>query len=118
MNCQKCGLVLDAGVKFCGNCGQAINDAQQAATVKAKRRWLERGGNLAIASLVMGVLSLPAGILLPFAGLPLSLGAVAFGLISRQTDRPGYAWTGFSFGVLAALISATMLWYVLNLAGS
>jgi hypothetical protein len=63
----------------------------------------ERSG-FAIASLVLGVVSLCAW-LLPICGVPISLVAVVLGALSLNSPRRGMAIAGIVLGAIAILLS-------------
>jgi hypothetical protein len=63
----------------------------------------DRGG-LAIASLVLGIISLCAW-LLPICGIPFSGVAIVLGALSMGSSRRAMAIAGLIMGVLALLLS-------------
>lgn len=125
MNCYICELPLDAGARFCGNCGAPVRapGAQQAApqshpqhiqspqatpsTHRAPQKSRDRtwAGVIALLSSIVALI----GISWAVCGVAASFSAILFGIVGLKSKRRWLALLGIALGLLLLCISTFRL---------
>ncbi len=81
-------------------------DAKQQPAIKQP----SSGGNgLGIASLILGILSIPFAFFISPLGIILGILALIFGIIQRKKSPNGVATTGLVLGIIGALLSIVVI---------
>src|SRR3990167_9411509 len=142
MNCSKCGQPVESGVAFCGNCGNPMAQAATASTQSATNstqapqasnmspaavapaagatQVIPKTNVKAIVSLVLGILSVPSG-LVPILGVTLGITGLVFGILSRKTNKGGMGLAGIilsSIGIAGSIIFFIIAVIALSAASS
>lgn len=112
VKCKRCGMVCWSGAEACTGCNQSLFESRQrgyddgyaaAAGGNAKKR-----AGLAVASLVIGIISLPTlGILGVGALAGITLGVVA--LVRAKREPATYGGQGLAIGGIVASALSLML---------
>lgn len=114
-------MPLDIGAEFCGNCGLALNPAQHPApahpqTAAAVQPQGETNFNgHATAALVLGVMAIPGMGFFP-VGIPVSVAAITFGLLGRNSGKKARAKWGIVLGILGVI--GAIVFFVIYLRAS
>ncbi len=94
MFCMKCGKEISDDVAFCPYCGAST----KGETPHPERKEKEVAKEYALASLVLGILSL----LIPFLDLPFAIIAI---VLSNKGKGTTYAETGKVTGIIGLILS-------------
>ncbi|MCR4793594.1 MAG: zinc-ribbon domain-containing protein [Ruminococcus sp.] len=92
MFCRYCGKENSDDANFCNSCGKSLsgestpNNTQQPAPARPAA---ELTANLAIASLIFGICSIPMAFLALWLSLLCAICAIVLGKISLDQKRPG-----------------------------
>lgn len=109
--CSSCGSLIKGDDKYCPNCGKPVNGTStqtfSATNTNCGQKYNYSSSSLAIASLVMGILSLF------FFGLIFGILAICFGYKEKDTDTK--AKTGFILGIIGIVGWAIIFFFYLLL---
>lgn len=111
MFCRYCGKENSDDAKFCNFCGKSLsgdsvpNSAPQPSPAAAPT------ANLAIASLILGICSIPTVFLRLWLSLLCAITAIVLGKISLSQERPGqeYAVWGLRLGGIGLGLCAVFI---------
>ena len=120
MYCPNCGAQNAEGSKYCQSCGTALTGTAQTTETAPKPATAPqaqpvtqatRTSGLAVASLVLGILSFP----LYFVGVILGVLAIIFGAlaIGKTNREPNLGGKGMAVAGLVLGIVAILLWVLL-----
>lgn len=124
MFCTYCGKENPNDAKFCNACGKSFsedskpNSVQQTAPTKSAA---EPTANMAIASLVFGICSIPTAFLAIWFSLLCAITSIVLGKISLDQKRLGkeYAEWGVRLGAIGLGISvAFIIIYFVSIFGA
>ncbi len=117
--CKKCDQPLDEGAEFCGNCGAAVNPIRQSEPVHQtiahppKPAGDARLESHATASLVLGIMAIPASLVF-FLGIPVSVAAFTLGLLGRHSTKGSRARIGMTLAIIAIALTILVFLRVLH----
>ncbi|SHM75260.1 zinc-ribbon domain-containing protein [Ruminococcus flavefaciens] len=123
MFCRYCGKENSDDANFCNSCGKSLsgkstpNNTQQPAPARPAA---EPTANLAIASLIFGICSIPMAFLALWLSLLCAICAVVLGKISLDQKRPGkeYAEWGIKLGAIGfGICVAFFIIYIVSIFG-
>lgn len=121
MFCKYCGKENLNDAKFCNSCGRSLTgDAAPVNIPPTAPQSAAPNSNLAIASLVFGICSIPTAFLALWISLLCAIAAIVTGKISLKQKRPGkdYAVWGLRLGGIGLGIFALILvLYVISVIG-
>ena len=105
MFCDKCGAQIEAGSTFCGTCGAPVAaPAQPTYTAAPAANTAMPGKGLAIASMILGIISL-----LCFPAITGTLGIIFGGIAKSKGCTSGMATAGIVCGVIGVALWLLML---------
>ena len=112
MYCHNCGTELTGAVDYCPNCGARTESYYAGAPVR------KSGANLALLSMIFGILSLFTAWIPLAPGWALGIAGLVLGTISLSKKQPGkgMAIAGIVCGSLALLLSIALLGLVITAA--
>ena len=107
--CPNCGLLIEPGAYFCGNCGQRLNveiitanNSIPPYAVEAIDPAAKRGEVQATIGLLLGVIAITSSIFIPLVALVLGVAGLVLSTISRSKYR-------HTLSIMAIVISAVGL---------
>jgi hypothetical protein len=120
--CPECGLPIDNGVAFCGNCGHQLSNHPfypdgsilPSYAYEQTVPEVDKSERLAIAGLIIAAVALASAIFIPLAALVLGLAGLIMATIARTRYRHAISLAAIFLSV-AALLSGIGVWaYAVN----
>jgi uncharacterized membrane protein YvbJ len=107
MYCPKCGEQTPEGSNFCQKCGAALTTQPASLDQSLSVLETERTSGLAVASLVLGIVS--------FGFNPLAVLAIIFGAVAMSQTRknPNLRGRGMAVAGLVLGIVVTAVWIII-----
>jgi hypothetical protein len=129
MYCAKCGSQVDAGSSYCQKCGAAVDQPAVAQPVAAtappmprQAAAVNKTSSMAIASLVLGIVSIIINPLFLFSILAIIFGVSGISQVNKSNGAikgKGMAVSGLILGIISialmvlviALVGFSMTWF-------
>ena len=96
MNCKYCGTQNNDGAIFCNNCGQKLVEDVNSSVIQTEVNTMnvgtnvsnvvqpkKKGNGLAVASIIIGVLSIILSFFLNVIVIPLAIVGLVLGIVSK-----------------------------------
>lgn len=112
MFCNKCGSKVEGNAKFCNNCGNilSINGVNQNINTSEERN------GLAVASLVIGIISIMLSFILNIFIFPLGITGLILGIVNK--NKCGSKTAGIVLNSVSMVIAIIILITAILIVGS